>query len=38
VPIEDVVWLNFMNNWIVINQAEGFFDRIAREWKLVAAD
>jgi len=38
VPIDDSVWLNFINNWIVINQAEGFFDRIAKEWKLVAAD
>jgi len=38
VPIEDTVWLNFINNWIVINQAEGFFDRIGKEWKLVVAD
>jgi cyclohexadienyl dehydratase len=38
VPIDDHVWLNFINNWIVINQAEGFFDRIGKEWKLVVAD
>ena len=37
-PIEDVVWINFLNNWIVINTAAGFFDDINKKWKLVAQD
>ena len=32
VPIEDTVVAELLDDWIVINQAEGFFDRIGKEW------
>ncbi len=35
-PIDDTVWLNFLNNWIVISHAAGFFDQINKKWNLVA--
>jgi cyclohexadienyl dehydratase len=34
-PIEDVIWLNFLNNWIVLRQASGFFDELSDKYKLV---
>ncbi len=36
-PIDDIVWLNFVNNWIRIRKAAGFFDEIAQKWNLVTA-
>lgn len=28
----DLVWLNYLNNWITIKKAEGFFERLDRKW------
>lgn len=36
-PIDDLVWLNFVNNWIRIRKASGFFDQLARTWNLHVA-
>ena len=36
-PIDDLVWLNFVNNWIRIRKAAGYFDQLARTWNLNAA-
>jgi cyclohexadienyl dehydratase len=35
-PIDDMVWLNFLNNWITIKRAAGFFDEINAKWKIVS--
>ena len=34
-PIEDLIWLNFLNNWVVLRQASGFFDELSDKYKLV---
>lgn len=34
-PIEDVVWLNFLNAWIVLRQTGGFFAELSQKWNLV---
>ena len=33
-PIEDFAWLNFINNWVVLHQASGFFDQLSEKWQL----
>ena len=33
--IDDLVWLNFLNNWVVLRQASGFFDELNDKYKLV---
>lgn len=38
VPIDDMVWLNFVNNWITIRLASGFFDEINKKWNISKAD
>ena len=32
VPQGDYVWLTFVNNWISLKQAEGFFDSLEAKW------
>jgi cyclohexadienyl dehydratase len=34
-PIDDLIWLNFLNNWIILRQASGFFDELNDKYKLV---
>lgn len=33
-PQADQVWINYVNNWIKIKQARGFFDATAAKWGL----
>jgi len=33
-PQSDQVWINYVNNWIKIKQARGFFDDTAAKWGL----
>lgn len=33
-PQDDQVWINYVNNWIKIKQARGFFDETAAKWGL----
>jgi len=33
-PLEDFAWLNFINNWVVLHQASGFFDQLSEKWQL----
>jgi len=33
-PQDDQVWINYVNNWIKIKQARGFFDETAGKWGL----
>ncbi|MFZ9449722.1 MAG: transporter substrate-binding domain-containing protein [Alphaproteobacteria bacterium] len=33
--IDDLVWLNFLNNWVILRQASGFFDELNDKYKLV---
>ncbi len=33
-PQDDQVWINYVNNWIKIKQARGFFDATAAKWGL----
>ncbi|MBI3513728.1 MAG: transporter substrate-binding domain-containing protein [Proteobacteria bacterium] len=35
VPIDDIVWLNFVNNWLAIRQQSGFIDEVNRKWRIV---
>ena len=34
-PQQDQVWINYVNHWIQLKQAAGFFDEIGRKWGLV---
>jgi cyclohexadienyl dehydratase len=36
-PLNDMVFTNFLNAWIVIREASGFFDEINRKWGIVQA-
>jgi len=33
-PQDDQVWINYLNHWISIKQAQGFFDKIMDKYKL----
>jgi cyclohexadienyl dehydratase len=33
-PQTDQVWINYVNNWVKIKQAQGFFDATAEKWGL----
>lgn len=33
-PQDDQVWINYVNNWIKIKKARGFFDETAAKWGL----
>jgi len=33
-PQDDQVWINYLNHWIAIKQAQGFFDKIMDKYKL----
>ncbi len=33
-PQTDQVWINYVNNWVKVKQAQGFFDRIKDDWGL----
>jgi len=33
-PQSDQVWINYVNNWIKIKKARGFFDDVAAKWGL----
>lgn len=34
VPQNDQVWINYVNHWIKLKKARGFFDKVAQKWKL----
>ncbi|MEN8197359.1 MAG: transporter substrate-binding domain-containing protein [Pseudomonadota bacterium] len=34
VPQNDQVWINYVNHWIKLKKARGFFDKVARKWNL----
>jgi cyclohexadienyl dehydratase len=38
VAIDDHVWTNFLNNWIVIKQQNGYFREINKKWGIVGQD
>ena len=33
-PQDDQVWINYVNNWIKVKQAKGFFDETKAKWGL----
>lgn len=33
-PQADQVWINYVNHWITLKQERGFFDTVAKKWKL----
>lgn len=33
-PQADQVWINYVNNWIKVKQAKGFFDKVKADWGL----
>jgi cyclohexadienyl dehydratase len=33
-PLNDMPFTNFLNAWITIRQASGFFDELGRKWGL----
>jgi cyclohexadienyl dehydratase len=38
VPIDDQVWMNFVNNWIVIKKQNGYFAELNKKWGIVGQD
>lgn len=37
-PIEDQLWLNYVNHWIYLKQAAGYFDELNEKWGVVLRD
>jgi cyclohexadienyl dehydratase len=33
-PQDDQVWINYVNHWIRLKRARGFFDELATKWRL----
>lgn len=33
-PQEDQVWINFVNHWVALNHANGFFDELMAKWNI----
>ena len=33
-PQSDQVWINYVNNWVKVKKAQGFFDESRRKWGL----
>mgnify|MGYP002623637166 CR=1 FL=1 len=33
-PQDDQVWINYVNNWVKVKQAQGFFDKTRAKWGL----
>ena len=33
-PQNDQVWINYVNHWISLQQARGFFDGLKKKWGL----
>ncbi len=33
-PQEDQIWINYVNHWIRLQKARGFFDELASKWRL----
>lgn len=31
---DDFKWINFLNNWVTMNNTSGFFDQLAAKWRL----
>lgn len=31
---DDVIWLNFLNSWVTMKHAGGYFNGLARQWRL----
>lgn len=38
VPIDDQVWMNFVNNWIVIKKQNGYFAELNKKWGIVGQE
>ena len=38
VPQDDHVWINFVNNWIVIKKQNGYFEQLNQKWGIVGQD
>ena len=34
VPQGDQVWINYVDHWIAVKKARGFFKQLKDEWKL----
>ena len=34
-PIEDTVWLNYLNKWIFLKKTAGYFDGLNKKWAVV---
>ena len=35
VAIDDQVWINFLNNWVVIKRQNGYFTELNQKWGIV---
>ncbi len=33
-PQDDQVWINFINHWVTLNHASGFFDELMAKWNI----
>ena len=38
VAIDDQVWINFVNNWVVIKRQNGYFTELNQKWGIVGQD
>lgn len=34
-PIDDQIWLNYVNNWVFLKQTAGYFDELNEKWGVV---
>jgi cyclohexadienyl dehydratase len=38
VPIDDQIWINFMNNWVIIKRQNGYFTELNKKWGIIGQD
>jgi cyclohexadienyl dehydratase len=38
VPIDDQIWINFVNNWVTIKRQNGYFAELNKKWGIIGQD
>jgi hypothetical protein len=38
IPIDDMVWKGFVDNWIIIKKQNGYFAELNKKWGIVGQE
>jgi cyclohexadienyl dehydratase len=38
VPIDDQIWINFLDNWVIIKRQNGYFTELNKKWGIIGQD